>query len=152
MKVLICFFITIMLLTNYNCANAQNDLANKQPEQMLKEFYTAYNIAWSTHTAPDVHDKRLYFLQKKYCTAQLRNELEKRGGLDQDLLIGRGYTDVEHLKTLTVSKDPANANSYSVSYIHPTMDASYRPNGEEKIVIHVTVVKEGNGFKIASVK
>jgi hypothetical protein len=150
MKIVIYLFLTcILFLSNSSCARSQNDVADKQAVQMLKEFYTAYNTTWST-TKGYVLTKKLDSLQRKYCTKKLKNEV-KEFGLDHDPLIGDDYTDAEHLKTLTVTKDSAKASAYIVSYIAHTLSASNKPI-DEKVIIHVTVVKEGESFKIAAVK
>lgn len=153
MKTIIHYFIICVIFTcGSSCVHAQNDIADNQAIQMLKEFYTSYNIAWSIHAAPDVLVKRLDSLQKKYCTIKLRNELKeefKQDGLDHDLLINDEYTDIEHLKTLTITKDKTKVNAYVVSYVVHTTRA-YKPV-DQKVIIHLTIAKEGDGFKIASV-
>jgi hypothetical protein len=72
--------------------------------KMLKECYTAYNYTWATKKGT-VLQKKLDSLEQRYCTPQLINKL-KRMGPDYDLLAFNAYTDVQHLKTLTVTKDP----------------------------------------------
>jgi len=130
-------------------SKAQNNVADAQAIQMLKEFYIAYNSEWISTVNPYPLQKKLDSLRRKYCTIQLRNKLKKMD-LDHDELINDQYTDIKHLKTLTVIKDPIKTNGYIVSYIAPTFDPTNKPV-EEKIVIHVMVAKENGGFKIASV-
>jgi len=150
MKIIIYFFLaSVLLLTNHNYAHAQNDVADKQAILMLKDFYTAYNTVWST-TKGFILVKKLDSLQRKYCTKKLRLEV-KEDGIDQDPLVGIDYTDVEHLKTLVITKDPTKENTYIVSYIAHTLSAANKPI-DEKVVIHVSVIKEGASFRIASVK
>ena len=143
------FLISIILLTNANCASSQNFTPDKQAIKMLKEFYTAYNTAWSTTKGHELA-KKLDSLQLKYCTKKLIRQV-KEAGLDQDPLIGIDYTDVEHLKTLTITNDSTKINTYVVSYIAHTLSASNKPI-DEKVVIHATVIKEGKSFKIDTVK
>jgi len=150
MKSVIYFFLTIiMFLANHNYTQAQNVVDDKQAVQMLKEFYTSYNTAWST-TKGFVLTKKLDSLQLKYCTKKLRREV-KESGLDQDPLIGIDYTDVGHLKTLTITRDAAKKNSYVVCYIAHTLSAANKPI-DERVIIHVTVIKERGKLKIESVK
>ena len=53
MKAIIYFFlICVILLSNHDCARAQNDVTDKQAIQMLKEFYIAHNTAWETTKDP----------------------------------------------------------------------------------------------------
>ena len=66
------------------------------------------------------------------------------------MLINDQYTDIQHLKTLTVSKDEAKVNSYIVSYIAPTTTPSNKPI-EEKVVIRLTVMGGARGIVIDSV-
>jgi hypothetical protein len=134
-------------------AQAQVNPSDKQAIEMLKEFYTKYNTAWA-NTNGKVLIKKLDSLQSEYCTSALRKELKKefkRVGLDHDELINDDYTDVAHLNTLKITTDLHKANVYIVSYTVFTKDASNNPT-QEKIVIHVSVVKENGSFKIASVK
>ncbi|PWG77899.1 hypothetical protein [Pararcticibacter amylolyticus] len=155
MKAIVLFImICTLLLGKTSCANTQNDIFERQSIEMLKEFYTAYNTAWVTAPTPQILVKKLDSLQQIYCTLQLRKELKiefKKAGLDHDILLNDQGTDVEHLKTLKVSKDSAKLNDYIVSYIAPTADPSNKPI-KVKVVIYVTVLKEGGHPKIASVR
>lgn len=75
---------------------------------MLKEFYIEYTTAWS-NTNGRVLIKKLDSLQSKFCTIAYRKELKqefKSVGLDHDELINDAATDVEHLNTLKILKDP----------------------------------------------
>jgi hypothetical protein len=140
----------ILLLTvNVIVSKAQDNSFDKQAIAMLKEFYTAYNTAWSTSKGY-VLIRKLDSLQRKYCTQKLRHEV-KESGLDHDPLIGDDYTDVEHLKTLKILKDPAKTDTYIVFYITHTLSAANKPI-DEKVIIHVTVAKDNGTYKIASVK
>ncbi|HWD88567.1 MAG TPA: hypothetical protein VG367_10605 [Mucilaginibacter sp.] len=151
MKTIIYSFIACITLLSGSSVKAQNDSTDKQAMQMLTEFYTAYNTAWAVHSAPDVLIKRLDSLQSKYCTIKLRAILKKefkKNGLDHDLLLNDQGTDIEHLKTLTVTKDATKSNAYIVSYtVHTTR--GYKPI-DIKVIIHVSVVKEHGKLKIAS--
>jgi hypothetical protein len=120
---------------------------------MLKDFYIAYTTAWCTVTG-DVLIKKLDSLQSKYCTIAYRKELKKefkKVGLDHDELVNDAATDVEHLNTLKILKDPKKANEYIVSYMVFGKDVSKNPL-TEKIVMHVLVTKESGNYKIAAVK
>jgi hypothetical protein len=148
-KLLFIFLFTASAIIS----KAQNNAGDKQAVQMLKEFYIAYNTAWSTTPVKDYRllSKKLDSLQRKYCTIWLRKqlkELAKGEGADHDLLTNDEYTNVEHLKTLKIIKDPSKANAYTVSYIDHTMSPAYKPI-DKTVIIHVTVAKESGSFKIA---
>ena len=137
----------LLFMASAVVAKAQNDAEEKQAVQMLKEFYIAYNAAWSTahHGIPI---KKLDSLQRKYCTKKMRDEV-KEFGLDHDSVIGVDNLYAEHLKTVTVIKDSAKTNAYMVSYSYHTTFGSQ--STDTKVVLHVTFVKEGVNFKIDSV-
>jgi hypothetical protein len=120
---------------------------------MLKEFYIAYNTAWSSSKGYPLI-KKLDSLQSKYCTISYRRELKKEFkevGLDHDELVNDAATDIEHLNTLNIIKDRSKVNEYIVSYIVVGKDASNKPL-QERIVIHVMVTKEAGAYKIAAIK
>lgn len=137
----------IVIFSN-NFAQAQDEVEAKQAIQMIKEFYIEYNTIWSAVVTPKLLDQKLESLKMKYCAITLMIDL--KGDIDHDALINDQYTDVQHLKTLIVSKDPAKINSYIVSYIAPTTNPSNKPI-EEKVVIHLTVMKGARGIVIDSV-
>ena len=146
------FLICLISLNTLACVQAKQD-TNTAAITMLKEFYTTYNAAWATNNG-SILIKKLDSLQSRYCTLPLRKELKKefkRVGLDHDELINDDFTDVAHLNTLKVAVDPKKPNCYIVSYIVFAKDVSNNPT-QEKIVIHVTVLKEKGSLKIASVK
>jgi hypothetical protein len=144
------FFLIIcaIIISSNLLAQAQTVIDSKQAIQMIKEFYIAYNTAWSANILPKVLDQKLDSLKMKYCAITLIIDL--KGDIDHDVLINDQYTDVQHLKTLIVSKDPAKVNSYIVSYIAPTTDPLDKPI-EEKVVIYLTVMKGARGIVIDSV-
>jgi len=55
------------------------------------------------------------------------------------------------MKTLTITKDSTKVNSYTVSYVVNTEDPSNKKI-KEKVVVHVSVKKENNSYKINEVK
>jgi hypothetical protein len=121
---------------------------SKQAIQIIKEFYIAYNTAWSADLTPKELDEKLDNLKMKYCAITLIVDL--KGDKDHDLLINDQYTDLQHLKTLSVVKDKAKTNAYIVSYIAPTT-SPFNKLIEENVVIHLTVMKGNRGIVIDSV-
>jgi hypothetical protein len=148
MKILKFLIIVCMVFANSGC-QAQNEVDDKQAMAMLKEFYTVYNTEWATNKNITLK-KNLDSLQDKYCTARLINKL-REPNLDHDMFIKDLNTDVEHLTTLTITKDSTKANTYIVSYKAPNTD----PRGNDyidQVVIHATVVKEKDRYKIDDIK
>jgi hypothetical protein len=134
-----------IIISVNNLARAQDEVDPDQAIQRIKEFYIAYNTAWSANITPKALDEKLDSLKLKYCAIALMIDLKGDG--DHDVLINDQYTDVEHLKTLIVSKESAKVNSYMVSYIAPTTNPSNKPI-EEKVIIHLTVMKGARGIVI----
>jgi hypothetical protein len=105
---------------------------------MLKNFYTSY-INQFSNPDPQLTTKNLKNLQKKYCTTNLLSKIAK-ANMDGDPFIKGQDLAVSALKTLDVKRDTKGQNSYIVSWGSST-----------KKIIHLTVVKETDGFKIDSV-
>ena len=144
MKTIIYFLIiSNALLTNCNCANAQNQPAL----QMLKKFYTAR----SSVKFIEKDSAKWNSIQKIYCTQKIRKEAKEWYDDGHDLFTNDLGIDIESLKTLTIIKDPTKENNYVVSYI---VNFHVSPNEWEKkkVTLHVCVVKEDESYKIASVK
>jgi hypothetical protein len=146
------FLICLTSLNSFACIQIKQD-TNDSAVNMLKEFYTAYNTAWATKDA-SVLIKKLHSLRSRYCTVAYQKKLEeelKEVGLDHDELVNDVATDVDHLNTLKVIKDLKKANEYIVSYMFFGKDVSNNPL-QEKIVMHVLVMKENGIYKIAAIK
>ena len=138
----------VMTFINLGCY-AQNNDDDKQAIAMLKHFYTIYNTEWATNQSLNTRHV-LDSLMNIYCTSSLISKISEPN-LDHDMLIKDLYTTVEYLNTITVTKDSTKIGAYIVSYNAPNED----PQGREyidKVIIHVTVVKEGENYKIASVE
>jgi hypothetical protein len=142
---LICF---VIILAANSFVQAQNKVEPKGAVKMIKEFYSAYNTAWSANVTAKALDQSLDDLKMKYCAVMLIVEL--KGDKDHDILINDQFTDVQHLKTLAVLKDNSKENGYIVSYIAPTTNPLNKPV-EEKVTIHLTVMKGARGIVIDSV-
>jgi hypothetical protein len=144
MKKIVPLFLLTLSFANLR---AQNAAADKQAIAMLKTFYTKYitEIA-SSGKAPGVSEKILDGLQKKYCTKALLKKLAgpTRGSdMDHDPFIKARDSNIGDEKTLVIKRNPKKANAYIVSYVDAYV--------HKKTVIDLMVVKDGNGFKIASV-
>jgi hypothetical protein len=149
---IIGFLICLPGLKSFAGEQAKQNI-NDPSIKMLKEFYTAYNTAWSTADG-NVLIKKLESLRSQYCTVAYQKKFKeefKEVGLDHDELVNDAATDVAHLNTLKVVKDLKKANEYIVSYMVFGKDVSKNPLREE-IVIHVFVMKENGTYKIAAIK
>jgi hypothetical protein len=149
MKKIIYFFITsAMFLSVISCANAQSNPSERAAIQMLKYCYKTFNATCATIRGNSLQ-KKLDSLQQKYCTSGLLTKM-KTLGPEFDLLGYNPYTDMQHLNTLTVTKDPSEEDAYVVSYVEHTTEDS-KPV-DSKIIIHVNVEEEPGGLKIASIR
>jgi len=149
-KGLVLIIANILLLSSISCVSAQDE--EKQIVSMLQEFYVAYNTV-SANCGLDVLKTKLDSLQRKYCSQKFRIELKKFydiHGLDHDILINDVYTeDIKNLR-ISVTKDDTRKNTYYVSYIAVVTGMGNKKTNE-KVQIHVTVVKEGETYKIDNV-
>jgi hypothetical protein len=152
MKTLFYWFAIYIIFINNICyAQVQNNEEVKQIKQVLREFYIAYNKAWSTTKNMYIIKNQVDSLQIKYCTKKLRNELRserKESGFGYEPLIKDEYAEV--LNMLTVTKDSTRSNVYIVSYCYPTINASYKPINKT-VTFHVLMMEEEGSFKIDSV-
>lgn len=140
--------LSFTIFANSGCQAQQND-EDKRAISVIKNFYVLYNTEWSTNHGLDKRNK-LDSLMNLYCTRNLISEVGEQY-LDHDMLIKDLYTTVDYLNTITVTKDSTRTATYIVSYDAPSED----PLGNdyvEKVIIYVTVVKEGESYKIDNVK
>ena len=154
MKRIVYFIVTLVFMTNVSCVLPQNE--EEQIISMLKEFYVAYNAVWENATSykREKFEEEVFSLQQKYCSSRLQNEIKKYYEiykLEHDLLTNDfGGTNSEKLKsTLKVKKDTTKENTYVVSYVVEIKTPS-TPREEEN-VIHLTIIKEGDNYKIDKV-
>lgn len=144
------FIASILIFTTIGCIRTQNE--EEQIVSMIKEFYIAYNTAWAK-CGLDVLKTQLDSLQQKYCSQSFRKELKKQfdiHGLDHDVLINDVYTEDIVSLNISVTKDDTRKNTYYVSYIAIVTGMGNKKTNE-KVQIHVTVVKEGEIYKIDNV-
>ena len=141
-KIIVLFFIGIVIFF-YSCCNfAQNNLSeDQQMRDMLKEFYTSYIIQF-TKWPPD--PKKEGSIRRKYCTARLLKEIKNDEELDYDPRLSAQDSDPKILKTLTITKSDGIPNGYIVTY-----EDDFTKN---KISIKLVVIKEKDGYKIDSVE
>lgn len=120
----------------------------------LERFYIEHNTAWSSNLSSKKLIKKLDSLQNIYCSTRYRAKLKrelKLGGLDHDLLTNDLGTDLKHLKTIKVEKDSKKHAEYIVSFVSPVTNA-YNRVADQKIRLHVSMVRESGRYKIAAVR
>ncbi|WP_426059773.1 DUF3828 domain-containing protein [Hymenobacter sp. B1770] len=113
---------------------------------MLKEFYTAYITEGAKAPTP-FNLAKSRALQKKYCTASLSSKINaqyKSGQLEADPFLQAQDVDISWLKTLSFNRNASRLNTYTVSY--------FDAESNEKIVIHLTVIKQGDSFRISAIR
>jgi hypothetical protein len=142
---------SLALSTIVSCGQQQNNTSENQAENILLEFYTKHFKIWETPSLPsNVRYEKLDSLMQKYCTAELRNEAKEpyeNVGVD---ILTYNLVSVELNENLKVEADAGKENSYKISFTATYKDVPGGPI-KEQVVLHVTVVKEGEYYKIASV-
>ncbi len=134
----------ILLISGTILSKAQTaTLADQQAMAMLKNFYTAYMTEIAIGSSHNFV-KKLTSIQKRYCTPALVEKIpELIERADCDPFLKAQDSNVENIKSLAFKKDTKTPNLFIVSYTD-----IYRHN---KTTIKLTVVKQKDNFKIASV-
>ncbi|WP_151089384.1 DUF3828 domain-containing protein [Hymenobacter baengnokdamensis] len=143
---IVLIIVGFIFQANYSLVQAQSTVYDKQILTMLKEFYTAYITESSKSPAINNLDK-IFALQKKSCTVGLSNKINaqlKSGQLEADPFLQAQDIDISWLKTLSFMKDLRRQNGYIVSY--------FDSEANEKVVIHLTVIRQDGKFKISDYK
>jgi len=147
------FLIIILFLPFTLVLKAQGSSSDKQAIEMLNEFYTAHCNIWAIKPPPKTLYLKLDSLQKKYCTQKLRKQAkESFNDVGYDLLTGDWGIDINSLKTMTILKDSAKENTYTVSYMVIGYPQSPTKPVNEHVILHVSLAKENGQLKIASIK
>lgn len=137
-----------------SCISAQNNNSDMQIIEMLTKFYSEYNAVWSNKPplSTDLLARKLDSINYKYCTSKLRNEAKKalEGDYGFDLLTNN-FPAINSFENLKVEKDLKVENDYIVSYTHIFNDISSKPV-KHIVLLHVSVVKEGDSYMINMVK
>lgn len=136
-----------------NACGAQNN-TNDIHITMLKEFYTEYCKQWAVKPVPHPSDLyiKLSSLLEKYCTLKLRTEAKEWFDDGHDLLTNDWEIDVESLNTMTIVRDTGKENTYVVSYIVDSFPESPNKPEKKRVSLYVGIVKEGENYRIDSVK
>ncbi len=137
-----------------SCIHAQTTFSRSDIEKTIKDFYIEYCNIWNNtpNSVPAtlLHEK-IDSLAQKYCTNQIRND-SKEWFADGHELFTNDYGIVrESLNSFSVKADSTKNNLYTITYITINPDASNKPV-RQKVVLHVSVVKEKDNYKINKVK
>ncbi len=155
MKTILLFMISAMLTFIGSCGQAQNNTSERQVENMLMDFYSKYFYIWENTPINDALPVNVVYgkldsLMQKFCTSKLRNKAIKTfQEADADWLTNNLVGSLN--ENLKVEKDSTNENGYIISFIATNSDASGKPI-KQQVTLRVTVVKEGENYKIADVK
>ncbi len=155
MNKILIFLMCATLIFTSSCGRAQNSNTDDQIINMLKEFYIAHSNIWSIPTnkiSTLEFNKALDSLAEIYCTPKLRAEAKKyleNGGYD--LLTNEKGSIIDSSEPLTVFKDLNQTNTFVISYTSFDADASGN-NIKQKVKLHVTVINDGDSYKIDSVR
>lgn len=151
-KIYLTILCTTMFVSSY--IQAQNTFFENRMEKMIQDFYIEYCNVWNntpTSVPANVLHEKIDSLARKYCTKKVRNEAKAWFANGQELFTNDYGIVNESLKTLTITKDSAIENTYIVVYTTINSDASGKEI-QQKVVLHVSVVKEKDSYKINWVK
>ena len=154
MKPIIFLSVVCIMVFSNSCIQAQNTINENGVEIMIKDFYTKYSNIWENtpiSVPANVLHEKLDSLAQKYCTKKIRNEAKAWFVNGQDLFTNDYGMDIESLKTLIITKDTSKVNCYIVCFTTTNSDASGKPV-KQNVVLHVSVMKEKEEYKINDVK
>lgn len=127
--------------------NTQKVEEEEKAISMLREFYAAYSMNdLRLEDFPEIDS-----LLKKYVTPQLREETNKYLQDGHDLMTDDWGISDEMLSTMKISMDSTKENTYIVSYIIDSYPVAPDKPIKKQVVLQVTVLKEGEDYKIESV-
>jgi hypothetical protein len=115
-----------------------SDYASEEAIQMISNFYKEYITINSGDLADE---KELSKIKKKYCTARLLDFIANEE-LDYDIIVDAQDYDMEWVKTLSVTKELPEGDTYIVKF---------SSSGQTEKSIKVKVQKENNTWKIDSI-
>lgn len=139
-------FLCIILISSSIISYSQENQDGKCEIEMLKEFYVAHCSLY--HMSQD--NKRTDSLVDKYCTPRLSKiikAINEQSYYEHDPLTKDAGIDSLSLKTLIIKKNPQKNNGFVVSY-SVLQDAPDMSKVKTDVIIHLTVVKENDKFKI----
>jgi hypothetical protein len=156
MNILKSYLVTALLAYTCSCGQAQPKSCNREAANTVLKFYSKYFHLWEntriSNTVPaNVFFEKLDSLMQEYCTLNIRKEAKQAfENIGADVLTNNLGSVILNEK-LKVEKDSTKGNQYLVSFVATYSDA---PGGsiKKQVILNVTVVKEGESYKIDSIK
>jgi uncharacterized protein DUF3828 len=140
-KTALLLAICLIILTGFNCVNAQNTPSEPPAVKMLRDFYTNYMNEFTNLSQG--HEQRTNAILKKYCTAKLIGRIPKLSRqTESDPFLKAQDSDSAWTKSLGIKKDTKNPGVYIVSY---------RDGGNTLTTIHLFVVEQKDTYMISNV-
>ncbi|MBY0425291.1 MAG: hypothetical protein K2Q22_06620 [Cytophagales bacterium] len=153
MKTTLLVIILSIFFYTPSCGQTKNENSDHQIRDMLTNFYDAHLHIW-TDVPPqpnEVKRNKLYSLWQKYCTSKFINEAKEayiNSGVD---VLTNDLVSIELNDNLKVEKQADKKNVYIVSFIAKESEIPSGPI-KKQIILYVSVIKEGESYKINSVR
>lgn len=154
MRIFTLYTICLVFIFTNSYGQAHKNSIKKEAESMLIDFYTNYITVFATEPPGLSSQKKLEVLQKLYCTEELFKKIpfivEQT---DADPFLKAQDCDINWLQTLNIIEDKQSHNEYIVSYSYDQLvDANSDKTVKAVVTIRATLVRDGNNFKISSLK
>lgn len=154
MKILVFISLIYFTFCSSSCIQSQNTHYEDEEVKMIKRFYTEFCNVWNntpSSVPANLLNEKIDSLAQGYCTLQIRNKAKEWAEYGQDKYTNDYGIVSESLKKLMITKDSTKVNSYIVYYTTTNSDASGRPVKQE-VILHISVIKENDSYKIDDVK
>jgi len=145
---------TILLVLLCGCTMAQkSELNSAKEENYIIEFYSKYAKTWDSITikTPELFERSMDSLTKKYCSLKLQKEAMDWILDGQDLLTNEWGINVEDLDSFIVKRDIINLNSFFVTY-YTYLDIPGATPQKQVVKLHIILSSSENNYKIESVE
>jgi len=146
-KVLI--FVFYLLFGIFSSFGQTSETETTKVKMEIKTLYSFYNEYFKlfNQIPSSTNLKKLKMLQKKYCTISFYKKIplliEQQGA---DVFLKAQDSDIDYFKSLKIEKD-LKSSEYLVTYFSNGLI-----NERITISIHVQLIKQGNQYKINSVR
>lgn len=130
-----------VLITTFIGAKAQDEKKLPPDLEMLETFYIRYMSVYTDGSQPTDLARKQSQVRRAGCTQRCLDKYLKemqRTDIDYDPFLKLPDVDQDALRTLEVAKVPNKPGLYTVSYMA----------GTEKFTINLTLVKQGDEWKI----